>query len=155
MRQSVNIDSAVAPGVRPQAVLPATAEGCAREMEQLGKHQRMITERMRVLTTQLQQLLRKQTRPSVTKKLEAKGITGEEEAGEKKTVSTAIDEQASDVVSDSEEEGAEVSMLTTSRAELYYMDGAEGDDVDTNEVSSPLISALKKLQQRRDQKRGI
>lgn len=114
----------------------------------------MITERMKLLTAQLQQVLRKKTRLSATNNPKTLVTTSEDEADENKTNNTVIEEQASDVVSDSEDEGAEFSQITTSKAELYYVEGAEGDD-QTNEVSSPLISALKKLRQRSDQKRGI
>jgi len=126
----------------PSAGLPQTAEGCAREMEELGKDQRMIMQRMKLLTAQLQQVLRKETRlPTI-----------EDEAGEK-TNNTVTREQAS-VVSDSEDEPARFSLMRTAKPEYYSTEGTDGGD-QTNEVSTPLISALKKLQQRRDQKRGI
>jgi len=130
--------------------LPQTAEACAREMEQLEEQQRVVMDHMKMVTAQLQRVLRNKPKPSMTEKPRTSITKVKYEAGAKKTNSSDIVEQGSEIVCDTEYK----EQITASPTELYYLPGADEEDMPP-EVSSPLISALKKLQQRRDQKRGI
>jgi len=126
--------------------LPQTGEACAREMELLEEHNRVIMERMKMVTAQLQKVLRKKSELSVTE------VAVEEEAGEKRTNRSESGEQDSKMNSDTEDD----EQMAAPKVEICWQPSFyKKDDMLEAEVSSPLISALKKLQQRSDQKRGI
>jgi len=126
--------------------LPQTGEACAREMELLEEHNRVIMVRMKMVTAQLQKVLRKKSELSVTE------VAVEEEPGEKRTNRSESGQQDSKINSDTEDD----EQMAAPKVEICWQPSYyKKDDMLEAEVSSPLISALKKLQQRSDQKRGI
>jgi len=126
--------------------IPQTAEACVREMELLEQHNRVIMDRMKMVTAQLQQLIRKKSKSSVIE------VAVEEEAGEKRTNRSESGEQDSKINSNTEDD----DQMAAPKVEIRWQPSLyKKEDMLEDEVSSPLISALKKLQQRRDQIRGI
>jgi len=138
------------PGISNE--LPQTAEACVKEMELLEEHNRVVMDRMKMVTAQLQHALRKESKSSPTQNLQTSVTPVEEEAAEKRTNRSESYEQGCEMDSDTENE----EQKEASNANVYSLAGSDKwDDMLEENLSSPLISALKKLQQRRDQRRGI
>jgi len=117
--------------------IPSTAEACAREMEYLEKYQQIILDRLWLVSAQLRNVVRGEATSSEMKK----STPEEQEAVQIKTNKAERESQTSDFVSGS---------ATASDLNLPEYDG------DTPlEASNPLVSAIKRLRHRRDQKRGI
>jgi len=131
------------------APLPESAEACARELEQLAERQREVMARMKQVSSSLNQmLLRSQTVPS------QEVIPKKEEAGRKWTPSFARGTSQIEIDSTIEEDKPPNDEKPPDLNPAY--DFSTGEYVDINcDQSSPLIVALKKLQQHRGQKRGI
>jgi len=126
--------------------LPQTAEECAREIVLLEGHQRAIMERRKVLTAQLQNVLDKQ---------KPRGNLVDLEHSEFKANNAEKRYQTSEAGNGSWEEleeGAHNQSVFSSN--LFVPNDADDGDM-SGEVASPLISAIRKLQLRHDQKRGI
>jgi len=132
--------------------LPQTVEDCAREIKLLEGGIKAIMERRQVLTAQLQYVLGKQATSSSNQKLEQGVNVVNQEDGQLKGNSAEKGDLPSETASDSWEEkekfGNQNTFLSTNSFYQYAADeGAE--------VTSPLISAITKLQRRHDQKMGI
>jgi len=134
--------------------LPQTAEECARWMEVLVEHQRVIMHRMKRVTLQLNKVLGKQVTASERCELTPSMDTVKKEGCESKTDSIARGDQTTDAVTDNVEEELDYENMTTLSAELCTPNAADYWEI-SPELTSPLICAIKKLQQRHDQKRGI
>jgi len=136
------------------AGFPVTAEECAREMDQLGEHQRAINDRMKVITAQLHNLLAKQATSSATPKPKPAVNVVDKEDDEVKVNSLKRGDQTSKAASGSWEEEEEGDHQSVIRLNTDLQNAADDGD-NAAEVASPLVTAIKKLQQRNDQKRGI
>jgi hypothetical protein len=124
------------------APLPETAEACASEMQRLEEQEKLIMDRLKLVTAQLQKLLHKKPNPN------------EEELGEMKTSSTDMGKRSSDLVGNNENEEVHCEQGMDLPIEVYKLNGAEDENM-ASELSSPLISAIKKLHARSDQKREL
>jgi len=132
--------------------LPQTAEACAREMELLEEQNKVLMDRLTKVTAQLQHALRKKSKSPVMEKPPTSGVASQEETGEKRTTRSEVEVQGSEIDSNTEDE----ERMPASNLEIYRLSRSEKqEDEPEEEVCSPLIAALKKLQKRRDQKRGI
>jgi len=132
--------------------LPQTAEACAKEMELLEKQNQVVMDRMAKVTAQLQSALQKKSKSSVTEKQRTSGAAAEDEAGEKRNNRSEFGDQDSNIDSNTKDD----EQMATANVEACRLPGSDKEeDVPEEDLCSPLISALKKLQKRRDQKRGI
>jgi len=137
------------------ASLPETAEACANEIELLEEQQRKIMDRMKMVTVQLNNVLRKQSKSSmINKPTQAVNAGDEDESVENKSNKTNMEKQAKVFTSNRGNEEVDNEQLMDARVEVYDIDMAEDED-NPAELSSPLISAIKKLHQRSDQKRDL
>lgn len=119
--------------------LPRSIDACARELEMLTERQRVIANRVKRVTSQLELLIVK--RGEVSKVPQRRG------AGAENIKLIELDEQASDSDDGSVNEPPEKASEPPEKA---------SEEEDSNgEQSSPLILALKKLQKRSGQKMSI
>jgi len=119
-----------------------TAEECAREIDLLEGHIRVIMERRLILTAQLHNVLGKKGRSSSTQEIKPETDIVDQEDGE-----------LNETFSDSWEQKEEVdnqNVMSISSKSLVSNSTDDG-----GELVSPLISAITKLQQRHDQKMAI
>jgi len=122
--------------------LPETAEACASEMEFLEEQQKFIMDRLKLVTTQLQKVLLK------------KPETIEEEPGKMTAGSADMGKGTSDSAGENEDEKVGQGQVVDFPVEVYNVNMVDDENMD-GELSSPLISAIKKLHQRSDQKREL
>lgn len=128
------------------APLPDSAEACARELEQLAKRQREVMSRMKQVSSSLTKMLKSKTVSSEVTPIKEEVVRKWTPQVDRGTSQIEIDTTSEEDKSPSDEKPlASANDLST---------GGDGSDINCDQ-SSPLISALKKLQQHRGQKRGI
>jgi len=132
------------------ALLPHSAEACTRELEQLAARQRAVMSRMKEVSTSLNQMLWSQTDHSEAHT---------EEVVVDKSTAPVLDRGTSNVqINDTESEKNESPKDEMPPPAVYQANDFPANESypDINcDQSSPLISALKKLQHSRGQKRGV
>jgi len=134
--------------------LPNTMEECMKELSHISSQQLSLTKRQQKVTERLQQLAREEETGISSDSETSNDIAGVIENKEiQKTRNRSEAAMPRTASKDRLISKADMSISSLDRNKGYEF-VEQGEDFD-GEQSSPLILALKKLQQRRGQKRGI
>jgi hypothetical protein len=136
--------------VSVECSLPENAQACIRELELLEEKRQVIINRVKIVTAKLKLLVGKQRTPSWSQKSTQ---PRNKEATENKTNSLSNGEKVNDDVTSSQHEIVNNDNPVTSRTNRCWSVVKEA--VIGSEMSSPLITAIKNLRERREQQRAI
>jgi len=139
----------------PAAKLPNTMKECIKELSYISSQQLALTSRQKKVTIRLQRLAREEAHggSSDSETTPADDFTNNNEEIQKTSKSCEVPMAKTNIADQISKSDMSLSFIPDN--EEGYDDFVEQREEFELEQSSPLIMALKKLQQRRGQKRGV